>query len=72
MEFYRQESWSGLPFPSPWDRPGPGIEPGSRASPALAGGPFTTSATCKAHVCNAHHPQTPVMSNTQSRIMPNT
>ena len=24
---YRQEYWSGLPFPSPWDRPDPGIEP---------------------------------------------
>ena len=32
--FSRQEHWSGLPFPSPGDRPHPGIEP---ASPALAG-----------------------------------
>ena len=30
--FSRQEYWSGLPFPSPGDLPGPGIEP---ASPAL-------------------------------------
>ena len=37
--FPRQESWSGLPFPSPGDLPDPGIEP---ASPALAGGFFTT------------------------------
>ena len=29
MEFSRQESWSGLPFPSPGDLPDPGIEPGS-------------------------------------------
>ena len=29
MEFSRQESWSGLPFPSRGDLPGPGIEPGS-------------------------------------------
>ena len=29
MEFSRQEPWSGLPFPSPWDLPDPGIEPGS-------------------------------------------
>ena len=29
MEFYRQEYWSGLPFPSPGDLPDPGIEPGS-------------------------------------------
>ena len=41
MGFSRQESWSGLPFPSPGGLPGPGIEPGS---PALAGGFFTTSA----------------------------
>ena len=29
---FRQEYWSGLPFPSPGDLPNPGIEP---ASPAL-------------------------------------
>ena len=29
MEFSRQESWSGLPFPSPGDLPNPGIKPGS-------------------------------------------
>ena len=29
MEFSRQESWSGLPFPSPGDLPDPGIEPRS-------------------------------------------
>ena len=28
MEFYRQEYWSGLPFPSPGDLSNPGIEPG--------------------------------------------
>ena len=27
MGFSRQEYWSGLPFPSPGDLPGPGIEP---------------------------------------------
>ena len=27
MGFSRQESWSGLPFPSPGDLPDPGIEP---------------------------------------------
>ena len=31
MEFSRQESWSGLPFPSPRDLPDPGIEPRSLA-----------------------------------------
>ena len=29
MEFSRQESWNGSPFPSPGDLPNPGIEPGS-------------------------------------------
>ena len=29
MEFFRQEYWSGLPFPSPGDLPYPGIESGS-------------------------------------------
>ena len=27
MGFPRQEYWSGLPFPSPWDLPDLGIEP---------------------------------------------
>ena len=31
MELSRQESWSGLPFPSPGDPPNPGIKPGSCA-----------------------------------------
>ena len=39
----RQEYWSGLPFPSPGDLLDPGIEPVSPASPALAGGFFTTA-----------------------------
>ena len=39
MEFSRQESWSGLPFPPPGDLPDLGIE---LVSPALAGGFFTT------------------------------
>ena len=43
MGFPRQEYWSELPFPSPGDLPDPGIKPMSLASPALAGGLFTTS-----------------------------
>ena len=31
IEFFRQEYWSGLSFPSPGDLPDPGIEPGSPA-----------------------------------------
>ena len=33
MEFSRQESWSGLPFHSPWDLHNPVIEPGSNLNP---------------------------------------
>ena len=40
--FPRKEYWSGLPFPTPWDLHDPRIEPESPASPALAGGFFTT------------------------------
>ena len=32
MEFFRQEYWSGQPFPSPWDLSHPGIEPLSLVS----------------------------------------
>ena len=39
MGFPRQEYWSGLSFPSPGDLPDAGIKP---ATPALAGGFFTT------------------------------
>ena len=42
MEFSRQEYWSGFHFPPPVDLPNPRIEPLSLASPALAGGFFTT------------------------------
>ena len=31
MEFFRQEYWGGLPFPSPGDLSDPGIEPGAPA-----------------------------------------
>ena len=44
----RQEYCAGLPFPPPGDLPDPGTEPLSLASPALAGGFFTTSTTWEA------------------------
>ena len=47
MGFPRQESWSGLLFPSLGHLPDPGIRP---ASPALAGGFFTTEPPGKAGV----------------------
>ena len=50
MGFPRQEYWSGLPFPLPEDLPDPGIELGSPASPALAGGFFTTEPPRKPQV----------------------
>ena len=46
MGFSRQEYWRGLPH-SPPDLPNAGINTASLASPALAGGVFTTSATWK-------------------------
>ena len=49
MEFYRQEYWSGLPYPPPGDLPNLGIEPTSLMSPALASRFFTTRTTREAH-----------------------
>ena len=40
MRFSRQESWSGLPFPSPGDLPDPGIEPRSQSLSRVQ--PFAT------------------------------
>ena len=45
MELYRQDSWSGLPFPIPGDLPNAGIELMSLASPELADGFFTNCVT---------------------------
>ena len=42
MEIFRQEYWSGLPFPTPGELPDPGTKPVSLASSALASGFFTT------------------------------
>ena len=42
VEFFRQEYYSRLPFPSLGDLPDPGIKPRSPGSPTLAGGFFTT------------------------------
>ena len=39
MGVFRQKYWSGLPFPPAGDLPDPGV---NIASPALAGGFFTT------------------------------
>ena len=46
MGFSRQGYWTGLPFASLGDLPNPGVE---SASPALAGGFFTTEPPGKPH-----------------------
>ena len=43
MRLPKRDYWSGLPFPPAGDLPGPGMEPASLTSPALAGRFFTTS-----------------------------
>ena len=54
MEVSRQEYRSGLPFPSPGDFLDSGIEVMSLASPALAGGFFTTEPPGKStYTCNS-------------------
>ena len=51
MGFFRQEYWSRLPFHLPGDLSDPGMEP---ASPALAGGFFTTEPLGKAQHTHSH------------------
>ena len=55
MGFSRQEYWGGLPFPCPGGLPSSGMEPMFLASPALAGGFFTTSAAWEvlSRICTA-------------------
>ena len=47
MEFSRQEHWSGLPFPPPFQPGTEPVSPVSPASPALAGRFFTISVTTR-------------------------
>ena len=52
LGFPRQESWNGLPFPSPGNLPDPEIKPKSPALQVvshIAGRFFTNSATREAH-----------------------
>ena len=48
MGFPRQEYWSGVPFPSLEDLPGPGIEP---TPPALAGASLPLGHLGSLHIC---------------------
>ena len=50
MEFSRQEYWSELLFLPAGNLPDPGTKPMSHASPALAGGFFTTRATWEGQI----------------------
>ena len=56
MGFYRQEYWSGLPFPLPGDLPDPGIEPTSPMSPALQADSLPTEPSGKpTDICGQYH-----------------
>ena len=63
--FSRQEYWSGLPFPTPGDLPDPRMEPGSLASPASAGGFFTTAHLLPKHLTdtNVHFTDSPFLNS---------
>ena len=52
----RQEYWIRLPFPTPGDLSHLGIEPAYLASPALAGGFFTTAPPGKPYSGEIHVP----------------
>ena len=64
IEFFRQEYWSGLSFPSPGDFPDPGIEPGSPALQADSlpteppGNSIDIEIECTVNVLHLNHPQT--------------
>ena len=55
MGFSRQEYRSGLPCPSPRDRPDSGMKPSSVMSPALAGWLFITRAIWEACMLYKHN-----------------
>ena len=64
--FFRQEYWSGLPFPSPGDLHDPGVEPQSLA---LAGEFFTTEPPGKLY---PHPPPpTPTLASCTGLYIPN-
>ena len=56
MESSRQKYWNGLPFPSPGDLPGPGIETASLALQTvscIAGRFFTTESPGRSFLLSA-------------------
>ena len=61
MGSFRQDYWSGLPFPSPGDLPDPGIKPGSPALqadslPSEPLGKPVTSFNIEENVPGRNHP----------------
>ena len=52
MAFSRQEYWSGLPFPPPWDLPDLGISP---MSPALQADSLPSEPPGNPKTVAAHH-----------------
>ena len=50
MGFFRQEYWSGLPFPPPGDLPGPRMQPESDV--------IITEIKCTINVIPLNHPET--------------
>ena len=68
LGFFREEHWSGLPFPSPGDLPNPGLEPTSIMNPALAGRLFTTAPPGNPN----NHLYTPRLYPTQHLMCPQT
>ena len=65
MEFSRQEYWGGLPFPIAGDLSDTGIKPKSLASPAMAGGFFTTAPPRKPIEGSYFNITKPIMTNPQ-------
>ena len=53
MGFSRQEYWTGLPFPSPGDRPDPGIKGIEPGSPAVQADSLATEPPGKPSVSNS-------------------
>ena len=55
-EFFRQDYWSGFPFPTPRDLPDPDIKPASLMPSVLVGRFFTTAPSGKpVYVCTYVH-----------------
>ena len=69
MGLSRQGYWSGLPFPPSGDRPYPGMETVSPASPSLVGGFFITKSPGKP-LCILHIHLYPFICRRTFRMLP--